>query len=78
MKLCGHPKIDVERELSFLKMFVTMMLRFPFHLLLIVVSRFFSAVLRFSFFRSGLVQTTVMLQKPFALTREIIATKISR
>ena len=55
-----------------------MMLRFLFHLLLIVVSRFFSAVLRFSFLRSGLVQTTVIFQKPFALTREIIATEISR
>ena len=43
------------------------MLRFPFHLLLIVVSRFFSAVLRFLFLRSGLVQTTVTFQKPFAI-----------
>ena len=59
-------------------LFVTMMLRFAFHLLLVVVSRFFSAVLRFSFLRSGLVQTTVIFQKLFALTREIIATKISR
>ena len=38
-----------------------MMLRFPFHLLLVVVSRFFSAVLRFSFLRSGFVQTTVLI-----------------
>ena len=45
------------------------MLRFPFLLLLVVVSRFFSAVLRFLFLRSGLVQTTVIFQKPFAIFR---------
>ena len=34
--------------------------KFPFHLLLVVVSRFFLVVLRFSFLRSDFVQTTVI------------------
>ena len=39
---------------------LTMMPRFPFHLfILVVVSRFFLAALRFSFLRSDFVQTTV-------------------
>ena len=42
------------------------------------VSVLLSTVLRFSFLRSGFVQTTVIFQKPFALTREIIATERSR
>ena len=55
-----------------------MMLRFAFHLLLVVVGvSVLLSSFALSFLRSGLVQTTVIFQKPFALTREIIATKIS-
>ena len=38
-------------------MFATMMPRFPFHLLLVLVFRFFLALLRFSFLRSDFIQT---------------------
>ena len=77
MKLCGHPKIDVESDLSFLNLIVIR--NHDAKISVSFVTRCgVSAVLRFSYLRSGLVQTTVIFQKPFALTREIIATKISR
>ena len=80
MKLCGHPKIDVERESSFLNLIVVrnhdakISVSFVTHCgVSVLLSSFALFVLR-----SGWVLTTLIFQKPFALTREIIATKISR
>ena len=80
MKLCGHPKVDVERELSFLNlMFVR---NHDAKISVSFVTRCGASVLLGSFalfvFNAGLFQRTVIFQKPFALTHEIIATKISR
>ena len=81
MKLCGHPKIDVERELSFLNLIVVR--NHGAKICVSFVTRCGVSVLLRSFalfiFKVRLmVQTTVIFQKPFALTRGIIATKISR
>ena len=79
MKLCVHLNIDVERELSFLNLIVVVCnhdakIRVSF------VTRVGVSILLYGSFvlfvlRSGFVQTTVIFQKPFALTRKIIATE---
>ena len=79
MKLCVHLNIDVERELSFLNLIVVVRnpdakIRVSF------VTRGGVSVLLYGSFalfvlRSGFVQTTVIFQKPIALTRKIIATE---
>ena len=79
MKLCVHPNIDVERELSFLNLIVVVRnhdakIRVSF------VTRGGVSVLLYGSFalfvlRSGFVQTTVIFQKPFALTCKIITTE---
>ena len=72
--------VSKERELSFLNLIVVR--KHDAKISVSFVTRSGVSVLlssfAFSFLRSGLVQTTVIFQKPFALTPEIIATKISR
>ena len=79
MKLCGHPNIDAERELSFLNFIVVRNrdAKIPVSFVTRCGVSVLLSSLRFSFLRSGFVQMTLVFQKPFALTREIIAMKIS-
>ena len=82
MKLCGHPKIDVERELSFLNLIVVRNHDAKISVSFVTccgVSVLLSSFALFVFkvrFRPNVCDQ--YFQKPFALAREIKATKISR
>ena len=79
MKLYVHPNIDVERELSFLNLIVVVR-NHDAKICVSFATRGGVSVLLYGSFalfvlRSRFVQTTVIFQKSFALTRKIITTE---